>query len=115
MSLRPIVPLTGRPPQDLGFGSVVADATQRRFLNRDGTFNVKRTGLSFVESRSPYRYVLDISWPTFILHVVSWYLITNAIFALAYHDGETGSGPCRGDAVNPVYRPARARRSRDWA
>ena len=68
----------------MGFGSVVADATRRRFLNRDGTFNVKRTGLSFAESRSPYRYVLDISWPSFTSHVVYWYLITNAIFALAY-------------------------------
>jgi inward rectifier potassium channel len=84
MALRPIAPLTGRPPQDLGFGSVVADATRRRFLNRDGTFNVKRTGLSFAESRSPYRYLLDISWPRFISHVVYWYLITNAIFAFAY-------------------------------
>jgi inward rectifier potassium channel len=84
MALRPTVPLTGRPPQDLGFGSVVADATRRRFLNRDGTFNVKRTGLSFAESRSPYRYVLDISWPSFISQVLYWYLITNAIFALAY-------------------------------
>ena len=84
MALPPIGPLTGRPPEDMGFGSVVADATRRRFLNRDGTFNVKRTGLSFGESRSPYRYVLYVSWPSFILHVVYWYLITNAIFALAY-------------------------------
>jgi inward rectifier potassium channel len=84
MALRPVVPVAGRPQQDLGFGSVVANATRRRFLNRDGTFNVKRTGLSFTESRSPYRYVLDISWPWFVSYVVSWYLITNAIFALAY-------------------------------
>src|SRR4029450_12770875 len=84
MALRPIAPLTGRPPQDLGFGSVVSDATRRRFLNRAGTFNLKRTGLGFVESRSPYRYLLDISWPVFISHVVYWYVTTNAIFALAY-------------------------------
>ena len=83
-AVRPIAPFTGRPPQDLGFGSVVSDATRRRFLNRDGTFNVRRTGLGFAESRSPYRYLLDISWPGFISHVVYWYVATNAIFALAY-------------------------------
>ena len=80
----PPIPPPGRPPQDLGFGSVVSDATRRRFLNRDGTFNVKRTGLGFAESRSLYRYLLYVSWPGFISHVVYWYLATNAIFALVY-------------------------------
>jgi inward rectifier potassium channel len=73
-----------RPPQDLGFGSVVAGATRRRFLNRDGTFNVRRIGLSLAESRSFYRYLLDISWPRFLSHVAYWYFATNAIFAVAY-------------------------------
>jgi inward rectifier potassium channel len=82
MAVRPTH--TGRSPDDLGFGPVVSDATRRRFLNRDGSFNVKRTGLGFAESRSFYRYLLDISWPQFISHVAYWYLATNAIFALAY-------------------------------
>jgi inward rectifier potassium channel len=69
---------------DLGFGSVVAGATHRRFLNRDGTFNVRRVGLSLAESRSVYRYFLDVSWPRFFSHVVWWYLGTNLIFAVAY-------------------------------
>ncbi len=73
-----------RPPQDLGFGSVVAGAARRRFLNRDGTFNVRRTGLTFAESRSVYRYFLDITWRRFLSHVVYWYIATNAIFAAAY-------------------------------
>lgn len=84
MAVRHITPMIGKPPQDLGFGSVVSGATKRRFLNRDGTFNVKRTGLGFAESRSVYRYLLDISWPRFMSHVVFWYLATNAVFALAY-------------------------------
>jgi len=73
-----------RPPQDLGFGAVVANATRRRFLNRDGTFNVRRTGLSFAESRSIYRHYVTISWPRFVATVVSWYLSVNLIFATAY-------------------------------
>ena len=84
MAVRPVPSLTARPPQDLGFGSVVSGATRRRFLNRDGTFNVRRTGLGFAESRSFYRYLLNISWPRFISHVVYWYLATNAVFAIAY-------------------------------
>src|SRR5436190_743621 len=84
MAVGPNTPLTERSTQDLGFGSVVSDATRRRFLNRDGSFNVKRTGLSFAESRSFYRYLLDISWPRFISHVAYWYLAINAIFAVAY-------------------------------
>ena len=77
-------PLTENPPQDLGFGSLVSADTKRRFLNRDGTFNVRRIGLGFAESRSAYRYLLDISWPVFVSHVVYWYLFINAIFASVY-------------------------------
>jgi inward rectifier potassium channel len=73
-----------RPPQDLGFGALVAGALRRRFLNRDGTFNVRRVGLGVAESRSVYRYVLDISWPRFLSHVAYWYIATNAVFAVAY-------------------------------
>lgn len=71
-------------PQDLGFGAVVASATRRRFLNRDGTFNVHRTGLSFAESRSVYRHYITISWPRFVGTVAFWYLAVNLIFAAAY-------------------------------
>lgn len=73
-----------RAPQDLGFGSVVAGETRRRFLNRDGTFNVRRVGLSLLEARSAYRYVLEITWARFLSHVLWWYLGTNLIFASLY-------------------------------
>ncbi|MFI5279272.1 MAG: ion channel [Gemmatimonadales bacterium] len=72
------------PGNDLGFGSIVAGATRRRFLNRDGTFNVRRVGLSLAESRSVYRYFLDVTWLRFFSHVAWWYLGTNLIFAVAY-------------------------------
>ncbi len=73
-----------QPGNDLGFGSIVAGATRRRFLNRDGTFNVRRVGLSLAESRSVYRYFLDVTWLRFFSHVGWWYLGTNLIFAVAY-------------------------------
>lgn len=77
-------PGSEQPGNDLGFGSIVAGATRRRFLNRDGTFNVRRVGLSLAESRSVYRYFLDVSWLRFFSHVGWWYLGTNLIFAVAY-------------------------------
>ena len=72
------------PNNDLGFGSIVARESRKRLLNRDGTFNVRREGLRFLESLSPYHYFLTIGWRLFLTYVTAAYLLTNAIFALAY-------------------------------
>ena len=69
---------------DLGFGSVVARESRRRLLNRDGSFNVRRTGLRFWESLSAYHYFLTISWPKFLGYVVAGYVVSNAFFAAVY-------------------------------
>lgn len=69
---------------DLGFGSVVARESRRRLLNRDGSFNVRRTGLRFWESLSAYHYFLTISWPKFLGWLVVAYGFTNALFACVY-------------------------------
>lgn len=75
---------TPRPPEDLGFGAIVARESRRRFLNRDGTFNVRREGLRFWESLSAYHYLLTISWSKFFGFVVGAYLLANALFAFIY-------------------------------
>jgi inward rectifier potassium channel len=69
---------------DLGFGSVVARESRERLLNRDGSFNVRRTGLRFWESLSAYHYFLTISWPKFLAFVGAGYVLTNALFAAIY-------------------------------
>jgi inward rectifier potassium channel len=69
---------------DLGFGSVVTRELRQRFLNRDGTFNVRREGLGFWESLSAYHYLLSIGWPTFLGYVTIGYVVLNALFALGY-------------------------------
>ena len=71
-------------PKDLGFGSVVGGAHEKRLLNRDGTFNPRRDGLPFFASLSLYHYFLTISWPTFFALLATTYLGTNTLFALAY-------------------------------
>ncbi len=69
---------------DLGFGAVVgADSTQR-LLNKDGTFNVRRRGLRWFESHSPYHLALNATWPKFLLSCVAIYTALNLIFASAF-------------------------------
>lgn len=70
--------------RDLGFGQKVAGESQRRLLNRDGSFNVARTGLNPLSSFSLYHTLLRITWPRFFGFVVVSYLIANSIFACAY-------------------------------
>lgn len=71
-------------PNDLGFGAVVARESRRRFLNRDGSFNVRREGLGFWQSLSAYHYLLTITWPKFLGFVTIGYLLMNAAFAALY-------------------------------
>lgn len=70
--------------RDLGFGSKVAGESQRRLLNRDGSFNVARTGLNPFAAFSLYHSLLRISWLGFFGFVIVGYLIANAVFACAY-------------------------------
>lgn len=70
--------------RDLGFGSKVAGESRRRLLNRDGSFNVARTGLNPLAAFSLYQSLLQLSWPKFFGFVVIGYLIANSFFALAY-------------------------------
>ena len=69
---------------ELGFGSVVSQRADRRLLNRDGTFNVRRKGLGFWESVSVYHALLEMSWPRFLLLSGVAYLALNMLFAIAY-------------------------------
>jgi inward rectifier potassium channel len=96
-------PLAPRPSpedeardRDLGFGSVVSRESRQRLLNRDGSFNVVRTGLRFLDMFAPYHVLLTISWPGFLAAVTVAYLGLNLIFAGAYlacgRDALMGSG-----------------------
>ncbi len=79
------------PNLDLGFGSVVARESRKRLLNRDGTFNVRREGLSYWESLSAYHYFLTISWPVFLAYVAGSYIVLNALFAAGFVACGTGA------------------------
>ncbi len=70
--------------KDLGFGSVVAQKSRQRFVNRDGSFNVRRTGLAFWPSLSPYHLLLTVSWGKFLSLLTLSFVLLNTVFALAY-------------------------------
>jgi len=69
---------------DLGFGSIVGGANEKRLLNRDGSFNPRREGMPFLTRLYPYHVLLTISWGKFFLVVVTGYLLANVVFALAF-------------------------------
>src|SRR3954467_7975547 len=86
-------------PKDLGFGSVVGGINEKRLLNRDGTFNPRRSGLPLLRSLSFYHYFLTISWPKFFGMVGVGYLGVNLLFASLYlacgTESLTGAEPAR--------------------
>jgi inward rectifier potassium channel len=86
--------------RDLGFGAVVARESRKRLLNRDGSFNVLREGLSFLHSLSPYHYLLTTSWPRFLAMVVLFFLLTNVVFGLAYFT--CGPGQIAGSVATTI-------------
>ena len=69
---------------DLGFGSRVSEQSHARFLNRDGSFSVRRGGLPWLQSLNLYHALLTISWPRFHALVVVAYFAVNALFACGY-------------------------------
>ncbi|HUL45148.1 MAG TPA: ion channel [Bacteroidota bacterium] len=79
-----VTPLQDDINRDLGLGSRVAEKSRVRFLNRDGSFNVIRRGLSFFRSQNTYHALITMSWSKFFFLIVAGYFATNAFFALCY-------------------------------
>ena len=87
--------------RDLGFGSVVSRESKARLVNRDGSFNVQRSGLSFWQYFSPYHFMLTIPWWQFFGH----------------HRGILSAGQhrCSPGATSPADPTPWARFTRDWS
>lgn len=65
--------------EDLGFGSRIY--SKKRFINKDGSLNIERTGYS---NWTLYHQLTEASWLGFFMHVIFYYTLVNAIFALIY-------------------------------
>lgn len=70
--------------KDLGIGTKDLSKS-KRIINKDGSFNVRKTGLGLVESFRFYHYLVSVSWPKFILIVFSGYVAVNLVFAFIYY------------------------------
>ena len=77
--------------RDLGFGSKVATESRLRFLNRNGTFNVRRTGFPLVSTLNLYHFLLTMSWTQFLGLVLVLYFLSNIVFAVLYASLGAGS------------------------
>jgi inward rectifier potassium channel len=55
----------------------------RRTINADGSFNVKRSGLTWRDA-NPYLMLIDTTWPRFLLVVLLGFLAVNMFFAWLY-------------------------------
>lgn len=75
---------------DLGFGSRLSQEEAKRLLNRDGTFNVEREGISILRSSSFYHWLLTISWTKFHVLMGASYIVINFLFAAGYYLGGSG-------------------------
>lgn len=70
--------------RDLGFGAKVARESRLRFLNRDGTFNVEKRGISQFSTRNLYHFLLTMNWWEFLGLVLMLYFLSNIFFGLIY-------------------------------
>jgi len=77
-------PKMSEEDRDLGFGSKVAAESRLRFLNRDGSFNVQRTGIRQFSTLNLYHFLLTMSWAQFLGLVLLLYFLSNIVFGLLY-------------------------------
>ncbi|GAB3927345.1 ion channel [Mucilaginibacter myungsuensis] len=82
------------PTDDLGFGSQPVIRNQP-LLNRDGTVNVRRKGVSLLNTADYYHNLIQMSWGKFWVVILSGYMVVNLIFAGVYtlvgHDSLYGA------------------------
>lgn len=70
--------------RDLGFGTRVSQQSRQRLLNRDGSFNVYRRGLSFFGRLDAFHALLTMSWRRFFALSFAFYIGINLLFAVAF-------------------------------
>lgn len=68
---------------DTGFGNTSSGNTGR-FVNRNGSFNVRREGVPYWNKYSIYNQLLSISSAKFVLIVFIFFLLINFFFTLVY-------------------------------
>jgi inward rectifier potassium channel len=73
--------------RETGFGNRVIEENQR-LMNKDGSSNVKRSGLSFFAATNHYHSLITMPWWKFNIIILTSYFSINFIFALIYYFGD---------------------------
>jgi len=79
-----------------GFG-VQANQVGERFINKDGSYNLKKTGLPAWKTMSIYSYMQSIHWTKFLLIIICFYFCFNVLFTF----GSLVTGLFYGRATRP--------------
>ncbi|HXA06209.1 MAG TPA: ion channel [Bryobacteraceae bacterium] len=58
--------------------------TLRRAINKDGSFNVHRTGTTWRDVH-PYLFLINTNWWNFFFLMFAGYIVMNSLFALVYY------------------------------
>src|SRR5579863_1435978 len=72
-----------KPNNDTGFGTN-PNSYGGRFINRDGTFNIRSEGIGIFDRFSVFRRMLDLPNWKFVLLIFFSYFVINLLFTLAY-------------------------------
>jgi len=83
MGLRKRVNPFSKQNNDTGFGTN-ASSYGGRFINRDGTFNLRKEGMSFFDRFSVYHTMLNLPLWKFIVLVLVFYLSFSLLYAGIY-------------------------------
>lgn len=68
---------------DTGFGTR-AESIGGRFINRDGSYNLRKTGWPFWKRMSVYSFLLELSWLQFLTMIILTYVLVNLLFTALY-------------------------------
>lgn len=87
---------------DLGFSSF-AVKNRKRFVNKDGSFNVIRNA-SFFKDFHIYQFLVSMSWTSFACTVLLFYFVINCMFAGFYMlNGVEYLSGAEGDNLAPFW------------
>lgn len=87
---------------DLGFSSF-AIKNRKRFVNKDGSFNVLRNA-SFLKDFHIYQFLVSMTWTSFACTVLLFYFVINCLFAGLYMlNGVEYLSGAEGDQLAPFW------------
>ena len=69
--------------KNTGFSSIPENEGSR-LINKDGTVNIKRSGLKFSERFDVFHWLINMSWLTFFSVLLVGYILVNIAFAIIY-------------------------------